>query len=215
MIKAVFYDLDGVLADACEIHYQALNKALESTINYTISRADHITIYNGLPTRKKLLLLQAQYPDIDIEQINALKQQYTIEEIQKLTTDFEKRNMLQFVKDKFGVLNVCVTNSVRLTASLMTENLGFEPYLDGLITNEDIKNPKPSPDGYLAAKKWLEEELGYPKMEWNEILILEDSPVGLQAAEATDPNVRIITVNNINDLNTNTLTNAITYLNTL
>jgi hypothetical protein len=39
---------------ACEWHYEALNKALQEVCNYQISRQDHETIYNGLPTKKKL-----------------------------------------------------------------------------------------------------------------------------------------------------------------
>ena len=56
MIKAVIFDLDGVLVDAREIHYEALNKALER-FSYTITREEHLSTYDGLPTKKKLALL--------------------------------------------------------------------------------------------------------------------------------------------------------------
>jgi beta-phosphoglucomutase-like phosphatase (HAD superfamily) len=58
MIKHICFDLDGVLCDAREIHYEALNRALEK-INkkYIIDRESHLSTYDGLPTNKKLKLL--------------------------------------------------------------------------------------------------------------------------------------------------------------
>ena len=58
-IKAVLFDLDGVLVDATEWHFNALNRAL-SLFGYTISRYEHLTTYNGLPTRKKLEMLSVE-----------------------------------------------------------------------------------------------------------------------------------------------------------
>ena len=57
MNKAVLFDLDGVLVDACDWHYEALNRALKQVSNYEISREDHTTTYNGLPTKRKLQML--------------------------------------------------------------------------------------------------------------------------------------------------------------
>ena len=58
MIKLVVFDLDGVLVEARDIHYHAFNRAL-STIDdkYVINREEHLSIYDGLPTKKKLEIL--------------------------------------------------------------------------------------------------------------------------------------------------------------
>ena len=55
MTKLVIFDLDGVLIDSKDYHYEALNKALGP--EYVISREDHVSIYDGLPTKAKLELL--------------------------------------------------------------------------------------------------------------------------------------------------------------
>ena len=56
--KLLILDLDGVLIDTKEIHFLALNKALRLVnSNFVISEADHLAIYDGLPTRKKLELI--------------------------------------------------------------------------------------------------------------------------------------------------------------
>jgi len=55
MIKLVIFDLDGVLVEARDIHYHAFNRALASIDGqYTISREEHLSTYDGLPKRKKL-----------------------------------------------------------------------------------------------------------------------------------------------------------------
>ncbi len=53
LIKAVLFDMDGVLIDAREWHYLALNRALQ-LFGKEISREDHLANFDGLPTRKKL-----------------------------------------------------------------------------------------------------------------------------------------------------------------
>lgn len=81
-IKAVIFDMDGVLIDAKEWHYDALNKAL-SLFGYEISRYDHLITYDGLPTKKKLEMLSMErgLPERLHPYINMLKQKYTIERV--------------------------------------------------------------------------------------------------------------------------------------
>ena len=58
-IKAVIFDMDGVLIDAKEWHYEALNKALD-LFGMEISRYDHLVTYDGLPTLMKLQMLSLE-----------------------------------------------------------------------------------------------------------------------------------------------------------
>ena len=55
MIKLVIFDLDGVLVEAKQIHYDALNKALGE--KYSISWDEHLSVYDGLKTNQKLNML--------------------------------------------------------------------------------------------------------------------------------------------------------------
>ena len=55
-IKAVLFDMDGVLVNAKDWHYEAFNKALE-VFGMPISRSEHLSLYDGLPTRAKLQML--------------------------------------------------------------------------------------------------------------------------------------------------------------
>ena len=58
-IKAIVFDMDGVLIEAKDWHYEALNRAL-SMFGHKISRYDHLVSYNGLPTRRKLEMLSLE-----------------------------------------------------------------------------------------------------------------------------------------------------------
>jgi beta-phosphoglucomutase-like phosphatase (HAD superfamily) len=61
MKRLIVFDLDGVLMDSAEIHYEALNRALEDIAgsNFVISKEDNIREYNGRSTRNKLIMLQS------------------------------------------------------------------------------------------------------------------------------------------------------------
>ena len=51
LVKLIIFDLDGVLVEAKNIHYEALNKALGS---YAISWNEHLSTYDGLKTNPKV-----------------------------------------------------------------------------------------------------------------------------------------------------------------
>ena len=57
MVRSVLFDLDGVLVDACDWHYLSLNRALDEVVGFSISREDHISTYNGLPTKVNFVML--------------------------------------------------------------------------------------------------------------------------------------------------------------
>ena len=58
MIKLIIFDLDGVLVDAKQIHFDTLNRALnEIDEKFVISESEHLSIYDGLKTTQKLELL--------------------------------------------------------------------------------------------------------------------------------------------------------------
>lgn len=55
MIKAIAFDLDGVLIDSKQLHFRAFNMAVAKVLGkqFCISREDHLRFYDGLPTLKK------------------------------------------------------------------------------------------------------------------------------------------------------------------
>jgi len=175
-IKAVLFDLDGVLVDATEWHFEALNRAL-ALFGYTISRYEHLTTYNGLPTRNKLEMLTVEkgFPRSLHALVNKIKQKYTREEIlRRCTPAFEKEFMIHQLKRDGFKLAVC-SNSIRESVELMLRGSGIFDLFDCLISNEDVKNPKPHPEMYLRGCEIL-------GVKPSEAIIVEDAPHGLEAA---------------------------------
>tara|TARA_R110001583_G_scaffold194636_3_gene366050 strand:+ start:1467 stop:2897 length:1431 start_codon:yes stop_codon:yes gene_type:complete len=179
-IEMVIFDLDGVLVDACEWHRIALNEALLNINNYEISLEDHYKEYNGIPTKVKLqkLIDKGIIEEDKIDLIYSVKQKKTIEIINKNAfIRPEKVELLKWLK-KQNVYVVCFTNSIRKTTMLMLEKTGIVNLFDLIITNQDVEKPKPSPEGYLLALKYF-------NVNSNKAIIIEDSPRGLAAAQAS------------------------------
>lgn len=175
-IKAVLFDLDGVLVDATEWHYEALNRAL-GLFGYHIARYEHLTTYNGLPTRKKLEMLSVEkgFPRGLHTLVNKIKQKYTREEILRSCTPvFEKEFMVHQLKREGYLLAVC-SNSIRESVELMLRASGLLELFDCVLSNEDVKQAKPDPEIYLSACERL-------KIKPQEAVIVEDAPHGLEAA---------------------------------
>lgn len=183
-VKALLMDLDGVLVEACDWHYIALNKALKHAGWGMISRTEHEITYNALPTLKKLELLanQGRIMETDIEPIFNLKQKFTIETIHEQAVRDPIKIELHEATKALGIKSACVTNSITETATLMLKSTGQWDYMKFLISNEMVKNAKPHGEGYIRAMIMLS---AMPE----ETLIVEDSEKGLQAALSTGAHV--------------------------
>ena len=173
---AVLFDLDGVLVDACDWHYLALNSALESIGVDPISRADHETTYNGLPTKVKLDMLGLHEDECDL--VWKLKQEHTLKIIKENATHQQEKVDLLLALKKMNIKTICVTNSIRETATEMLISTGQYDFIDKLYSNEDVEKNKPHPDCYNHAVKEL-------NLDPSKCIIVEDSPKGLEAAHSS------------------------------
>jgi HAD superfamily hydrolase (TIGR01509 family) len=192
-IKAILFDMDGVLIEAKEWHYEALNKALE-LFGMPISRFDHLTTFDGLPTRKKLEMLSAErnLPIQLHEFINEMKQTYTMEIVHtKCMPTFVHEYALSKLKAEGYKLAVC-SNSVRQTVVTMMDRANISQYLDLMISNEEVSKGKPDPEMYIAAIKTF-------GLEPDECLVVEDNENGIKAAKASG--AHLLVVKDVHDTN--------------
>jgi HAD superfamily hydrolase (TIGR01509 family) len=186
-VTAVIFDLDGVLVDAADWHYEALNRAL-ALFGFTISRYEHLAAYNGLPTRRKLEMLsvEKELPRALHGIIADAKQVYTREEIlTKCRPAFEKEYMLSRLRREGYRLAVC-SNAVRESVELMLRQTGVLDYFSFFLGNEDATKPKPDPEAYLRAM----ERLG---VRPEEAVAVEDSAYGVEAARRAGASVCQVT----------------------
>jgi beta-phosphoglucomutase len=205
MIKAVIFDMDGVLIDAKEWHYDALNKAL-NLFSFNISRYDHLVTYDGLPTKKKLEMLSEEMnlPRGLHSFINEMKQIYTMEFIYRMCKPvFHHEYALAKLKADGCKLAVC-SNSVKATVDMMMEKSSLDKYLEFWLSNQDVAKSKPDPEIYQKAISML----GFKP---HECLVLEDNKNGIESARRAGTHVLVI--KNTDDVNYTNIKNEIDKIN--
>jgi HAD superfamily hydrolase (TIGR01509 family) len=180
-VKLIIFDLDGVLVDAKNIHYDALNKALGD--DYMITWEEHLSIYDGLKTHQKLGML-TEKKGLPLDRHDLIwntKQYWTLKMLKELSPNKTLQDLMsELVNDNYKIA-VC-SNSIRKTVLTVISKLGLMEYMDYIISNEDVQNSKPHPEMYwrvISKMGCLPEET----------LIIEDSPYGLLAASRSKSHI--------------------------
>lgn len=185
--EAVIFDMDGVLIDAREWHYEALNEAL-GIFGESISHEEHLGRFDGLPTKVKLRMLweDGRIAEPLIKTIEAIKQERTLRAAARLCFPrIEHLIMLSELRRR-GLKIGVATNSIRMTATQMLTFAGVFDSLDVLVTNEDVERAKPDPQIYLLACSNL-------SVNPSQVLVVEDNQYGVDAATAAGCEVLRIT----------------------
>ena len=206
MNKLVIFDLDGVLIESRELHYQALNDALRLVGDeYVISREEHLSVYDGLNTTKKLEMLSTN-KGLERKYFNQIwqdKQTATFELIKQFSVNNTLRGMFASIKQQ-GIKIAVASNSIRETVKLSLLSISVIEYVDYYVSNEDVKRAKPFPEMYWQCMTALEV---LPK----NTVIIEDSHIGRQGA--LDSGAHLIPVKNSFDLTEDKIQEAIDILN--
>ena len=204
--KLVIFDLDGVLIESRELHYEALNDALRKVGNeFVITREEHLSLYDGLNTTKKLEML-SEKKGLDRKYFNQIwqdKQSATF----NLIRQFPKNNRLRQMFAKLSVNGIKIaiaSNSIRETVKLALLSIGVMEYVDYYVSNEDVKRTKPYPEMYWQCMTALNV---LPK----NTVIIEDSHIGRQGA--LDSGGHLVPVKDSHDLTMEKIDEAIDTLN--
>lgn len=202
MKLAIIFDLDGVLVDSKELHYDALNLALRS-INekYLISEQEQDSLYEGMTTKSKLDILTHTkgLPKELHEYVWRLKQQYSAAMFEDLPVDTELQDIFEYIK-KQGIAVGIASNSIRETLVSCLQSIGVYEYVDVCLSNEDVDNPKPNPEIYNLCMLMLGSSP-------TSTVIFEDSNIGIQAA--TQSGAFLVKVQSRQDLTMEFISNAI------
>jgi HAD superfamily hydrolase (TIGR01549 family) len=191
--QLAIFDLDGVLIDSKELHFEALNEALrEFGPQFEISHRDHSTKYDGLSTKRKLEILNLEkgFPIEHFESVWKLKQDITVRMLGEIEQDEELVSFMDYLQD-IGLKLAVASNSVRNTIDIVLKNLGINNYFSLILSNEDVKSSKPHPEIYWKTMMHF-------GVVPDVTVIFEDSYVGRLAAQRSG--ARLIPIDNRKDL---------------
>lgn len=194
--KLYLFDLDGVLVNTNDLQYITIKQAIKDIVNYDISTNKEIdNIFKSTITsldKLKYLNKKKIINSESIQKIYEKKKEIANEYFYKLDIDKTKQNLFKFLKENNCKIGV-VTNSNKKSAEIMLNQIGIRNYIDVLITNNEVNNPKPSPEPYLKAISSIK------NTNIEDCIIFEDSEIGIESAINTG--CYYYKVNDIDDVN--------------
>lgn len=165
-------DLDGTLIDTVAVNAESYRRALES-FGFTLDYDYYAAYCNGSHYRAFLRPLMGGNPSAeDVERVHDLKKQYYA-----ASMDIARKNEALFVileaLRPTHYLAVVTTGS-RQNATEMLDHFHCTDWFDLILTQEDVVNNKPDPEGYLKA-------MAHFGVDAAHTMIFEDSAPGLAA----------------------------------
>ena len=205
MIKLVIFDLDGVLVEARDFHYEAMNRALSAIDkDYVINKKEHLAKYDGLSTRKKLEMLKREkgLSEKHYDIVWTEKQKSTHDVIREKVTPKDHQEIISCLSllKSMGYMVYCASNSIRSSVKLMLLRAGYMEYIDDFFSNQDVRHPKPHPEIYMKA-------MLHAGVSPKECLIVEDSHIGRKAAHESGGHV--LGVSGLSDVTYDNISRAI------
>jgi beta-phosphoglucomutase len=176
--KAIIFDLDGVLTDTSEYHYQAWKRlADEEGIPFT--REENDAHLRGVSRQESLryLLKGRKVSDAQFQEMMDRKNRYYTEMIQKMTPNDlvpGGKELLQEIRQANIKISVA---SASKNCRTVLEHLNITNLLDGVADGYSVVNTKPAPDIFVYAA-------GIVQIPTPDCLVIEDADAGIEAAKA-------------------------------
>lgn len=176
MIKAVIFDMDGLLVDTEVISYQCYKKLIES-YGYTFTMDDYVKDYPGRQLKVSLQFIKERYHlDYDIEETFQYFHQREVQLMQEdgVALKAGAKELLQYLHGHQYKIALA-TSSLAARANQILKDCQVLDYFDTMVYGPDVSRGKPFPDIFLKACEKLD-------VLPSEAIVLEDSEAGIQAA---------------------------------
>jgi len=173
--EAIIFDLDGVLTDTSEYHYQAWKRlADEEGIPFT--REENDEHLRGVSRRESLMYIirGRQYSEAQIQEMMDRKNRYYTEMIKSMTPNdlvAGGRDLLKEIRDA-GIKTAIASSSKN--AHTVLERLDIMNLFDGVADGNSVVNTKPAPDLFVYAA-------GLVRVPTTACLGVEDADAGIEA----------------------------------
>jgi beta-phosphoglucomutase len=175
-IRAILWDLDGVLVKSMDFHYQAYRDVLAGR-GRDLSREQYLSELIGL---RNYVILRRVLGDLSDEEIQALadqKEEAFRRRIKGNVTALPGAEQLVRRVKEAAMRQAIVSSTPCANVEVMLKSLGLWEMLDVIVGEEDASHGKPDPEGFLIAA----ERLGVPP---EDCVVIEDAPEGIAAGKA-------------------------------
>jgi len=190
MIKAILFDLDGVLANTEKLHYLAYRDVFDS-LGYSFNKSDHINhwVHDGKSIKE---FIQERQIPVDPSLVRAQKNKRFLELVSQTDIHYDGVTELVGELKLHYKLAVC-TSSDKVAVHAILKKLLLDPCFDVIVTANDVVRRKPDPEGYLLAAQ----KLGVAP---EACIIIEDAEKGVRAAQKAGMPVILINTSNIKEI---------------
>lgn len=189
-MKAIIFDMDGVIIDSEPVHFQ-LEKEMLEELGGTMTKEEYvnsvgITDYDTWNIHKEKFNLKPS-----VEELIEMKKERFIENIHRINLVDNFQSFILDLYDKGYIMGLASSNNKKAVDSII-KNFNLDKYLEFVISGEEVVNGKPDPEIFLTAAKKM-------NVKPNECLVIEDAANGVAAAKAAG--MKCIGLNNPNSYN--------------
>ena len=176
-IQGVIFDLDGVLTNTSEYHYQAWQKlADEEGMEFNRQANEAL---RGISRRSSLMLIikNKKYSESQIQEMLERKNRYYVEMIANITPKDVLPGAISLLNELREQGIKIAIGSASKNAQMVVRRLGIADQVDAIADGYSVQQPKPAPDLFLYAAQ----QLGVLP---SQCVVFEDAAAGVEAALA-------------------------------
>ncbi|RMD48655.1 MAG: HAD family hydrolase [Ignavibacteria bacterium] len=180
IFKGYIFDIDGTLTSTNELIFASFNYVINKYLNKTLSNEEIISLFG--PTEDVILRewLKDNYEEAKEDYYKFYRDNHS--KLAKIVPGIEE--IIREIKQNKIPLGI-FTGKGKQSSLITLEELGIVDYFDLIITGDDVKNHKPSPEGInLFLNKF--------NLPPESVLMIGDAPVDIKAAH--DAKVKVAAV---------------------
>lgn len=178
MIKAVIFDMDGVLFDTERLMKEGWIQA-SYQMNFTITEEQMRQMRGSSKARNSALFENWYGKTVNYEKGRAIRSQYLEDYVAQHSIPEKKglHELLSYLKEQ-KILCAVATSTVRKRASRYWDLAGITDYFTASVCGDEVTNSKPDPEIFLTAAQKMGVSI-------KECMVVEDSINGLKAAKTS------------------------------
>lgn len=176
MLKAVIFDLDGVIINSEPIYYEA-NQQLFNQLSINVSEEEYQRFIGKTGKDVWSYLKSKHNIDIPLGELILMENEYFIRLLRSRSDIQPMRGIVKFINSllRDGISIAVASSSVRMSIDAVLKRFGLDRLFNTVVSGEDVLNGKPSPDIFVITA----ERLG---VKSSECIVIEDSYNGVKAS---------------------------------